>query len=86
MIKTFDKIHDKKISQFSMPLSLRIIKESSQNNIDWKSLHMADLFSIIYAIRIEKAEDYLDCKRQQEMQKRGISSITKATEDDFNSL
>lgn len=86
MIKTFDKIKNKKQSQFSMPLSLRIIKESSQAGIDWKCLHIVDLFSIIYSIRIDNAKQYLEHKRQEEMHKRGINSIAKATETDFDNL
>lgn len=86
MIKTFDKIKNKEQSQFSMPLSLRIIKESSQAGIDWKCLHIVDLFSIIYSIRIDNAKQYLEHKRQEEMQKRGINSIVKATETDFDNL
>ena len=86
MIKTFEKIDGKEKPQFSMPLSLRIIKESSQNGIDWKCLHVVDLFSIIYSIRIDNAKQYLENKRQERMHKQGISSISKATETDFDNL
>ena len=86
MISLFEKIEDKEIPTFSMPLSLRIIKEFGQNGIDWHGLHIADVLSISYAIKIASAKDYLRHKRQEEMQKRGIASISKATEADFDSL
>ena len=86
MIKVFNKINDRKKPEFSMPLSLRIIKECAEYGIDWKYLHIADLFSIIYSIRIDKAEEYLENKRREEMHKRGISSITKASQSDFDNL
>lgn len=86
MIKTFEKIKDVEKPQFSMPLSLRIIKESSQNHIDWKCLHIIDLYSIIYSIRIDNAKQYLKQQRQQMLSKRGISSVSKATEEDFDNL
>lgn len=73
-------------SQFSMPLSLRLIKESGQNNIDWKQLHIIDLYSILYSIRIDKANEWLRNQRQIKMQEKGISSITQATKEDFDKL
>lgn len=69
-----------------MPTALRLIKEASVNNIDWRSLHFIDLLSILYSLRIDKAIEYLNSKRKQAMQKRGISEIRKATEEDFDSL
>ena len=86
MIRLFEKIEDKEIPSFSMPLSLRIIKEFGQNGINWKDLHIADVLSISYSIKIDNAKQYLNQKRQEEMQKRGISSISKATEQDFDNL
>lgn len=86
MIKTFEKIKNVDKPQFSMPLSLRLIRECSQNNIDWKCLHIVDLFSIIYSIRIDNAKQYLEQQRQQAMHEKGIKSITKATEQDFDNL
>ena len=86
MISLFEKIEDKEIPSFSMPLSLRIIKEFGQNGINWKDLHIADVLSISYSIKIDNAKQYLNQKRQEEMQKRGISSISKATEQDFDNL
>ena len=86
MISLFEKIDDKEIPSFSMPLSLRIIKEFGQNGIDYKNIHLADVLSISYSLKIDNAKQYLRHKRQEEMQKRGISSISKATEQDFDSL
>lgn len=86
MIKVFDKLPQQPRPQFSMPLSLRLIKESAENNIDWKCLHIADLLSIIYSIRIDKAKEYLEFERQQRMRDRGISSISQASEQDFDNL
>lgn len=86
MIKLFERIEEKETPQFSMPLSLRIIKEFGQNGIDYKGIHLTDVLSIFYSLRIDSAKEYLKHKRQEEMQKRGISSISKATEADFDSL
>ena len=86
MISLFNKIEEKETPQFSMPLSLRIIKEFGQNGIDYKGLHLTDVLSIYYSLKIDSAKQYLQHKRQEEMQKRGISSISKATEADFDAL
>lgn len=86
MVKIFDKIPNREIPEFTMPLSLRLIKESSQNNIEWKYLHIVDLYSIIYSIRIDNAKLYLEQQRQKRMHERGIASISKATEEDFDNL
>ena len=86
MIRLFEKIEEKETPQFSMPLSLRIIKEFGQNGIDYKGIHLTDVLSIYYSLKIDSATQYLNHKRQQEMQKRGISTITKATEADFDNL
>jgi hypothetical protein len=86
MIKLFERIEEKETPQFSMPLSLRIIKEFGQNGIDYKGIHLTDVLSIYYSLKIDSAKQYLQHKRQEEMSKRGISSITKATEADFDNL
>ena len=86
MISLFDKIEEKETPSFSMPLSLRIIKEFGQNGIDYKGIHLTDVLSIYYSLKIDSANQYLRHKRQEEMQKRGISSISKATEADFEAL
>ena len=86
MIKLFEKIEEKETPQFSMPLSLRIIKEFGQNGIDYKGLHLTDVLSIYYSLKIDSAKQYLQHKKQEEMQKRGIASVSKATEADFDAL
>ena len=86
MIRLFEKIEDKEIPSFSMPLSLRIIKEFGQNGIQWQGLHIADVLSISYSLKIDNAKQYLNQKRQEQMQKRGIANISKATEADFEAL
>ncbi len=86
MLKLFERIEEKETPQFSMPLSLRIIKEFGQNGIDYKGIHLTDVLSIYYSLKIDSAKQYLNHKRQEEMSKRGISSITKATEADFDNL
>lgn len=86
MIQIFKKIKNVEKPQFSMPLSLQLIKESASFGIDYKNLHIIDLYSIIYSIRIDNAKQYLEHERQQKLSKKGISSIQKATEEDFNNL
>ena len=86
MIQIFKKIKNTEKPQFSMPLSLQLIKESSGYGIDYKSLHIIDLYSIIYSIRIDNAKQYLEQERHKRLSSRGISSIQQATEEDFNNL
>ena len=86
MIRLFKRIDEKEIPEFSMPLSLRIIKEFGQNGIQWQGLHFADVLSLSYSLKIDNAKQYLRHKRQEEMQKRGIANISKATEADFDNL
>lgn len=86
MVAIYKQIPNTQKPQFVMPLSLRIIKEASESGIDWKCLHIADLFSIIYSIRIDNAKQYLEQKRQERMHKRGISEIRQANEQDFDNL
>ena len=86
MIRLFKRIDEKEIPEFSMPLSLRIIKEFGQNGIQWQGLHLADVLSLSYSLKIDNAKQYLRHKRQEEMQKRGIANISKATETDFDNL
>ena len=86
LIEFYKKINNIEKPRFTMPLSLRIIKEASEYGIDWKVLHIADLFSIIYSIRIDNAKRYLEQKRQERMHKRGISEIRQANEQDFDNL
>lgn len=86
MIDTYRKIKSVEKSKFSMPFSLQIIKEASANGIDWRFLHIIDLTSIIYSIRIDNAREVLKYERSKKLQERGIESITTATEEDFNNL
>ncbi len=72
--------------QFSMPLSLRYIKELSAARIDYKGLHIIDLTSLVYSLRIDSAMQYLENERQSKMSKRGIAEYRPATEADFNAL
>ena len=86
MVAIYKQIPNTQKPQFVMPLSLRIIKEASESGIDWKCLHIADLFSIIYSIRIDNVRQYLEQKRQEAMHKRGIAEIRQASEQDFDNL
>lgn len=86
MVNIYKQIPNTQKPQFTMPLSLRIIKEASENGIDWKYLHIADLFSMIYSIRIDNAKHYLEQKRQERMHKMGITEVRQATEQDFDNL
>ena len=72
--------------QFSMPLSLRYIKELSAAKIDYKGLHIIDLTSLVYSLRIDSAMQYLENERQSKMSKRGIAEYRQATEADFNRI
>lgn len=86
MHEIFKKIPNTEKKQFSMPLSLEIIKESSSAGIDWKILHIADLFSIIYSIRIDNAKQWLNHQRQERLAKKGITKVESATAQDFDNL
>lgn len=87
MIDTYKKIKvGGQKRQFSMPLSLRYIKELSAAKIDYKGLHIIDLTSLVYSLRIDSAMQYLENERQSKMSKRGIAEYRQATEADFNAL
>lgn len=86
MISVYEKIDEKVTPRFSMPLSLRIIKELAANGIDWRNLHFADVLSLFYSLQIDRGIQFLEAKRQSDMRKRGIDSISKATESDFDNL
>ena len=60
-----------------MPLSLRIIKEFGQNGIDYKGIHLTDVLSIYYSLKIDSAKQYLNTKDKKKCKKRGISSFQK---------
>lgn len=89
MIDIFKKLNQgqPRTKQFSMPLSLEIITECGDYGITgWERLHFADLLSIIYGKRIRNAQRYLDEQHKSRLRERGIASITKATEADFDNL
>ena len=86
MNEIYKKIPNIEKSQFSMPTSLKIIKESSSAGIDWKYLHIVDLFSIIYSIRIDNAKQWLAHQRQEKLAKMGITKIESANAQDFENL
>ena len=87
LIETYEKINlptPKK--QFSMPLSLRYIKELAVAGIDWHGLHIIDLTSLVYSLRIDTARQLLQYERQKKLQARGIKEIRQATQADFEAL
>lgn len=86
LIKTFKKVDNNEKPQFSMPLSLRIIRVLSNEHIDWHGIHFVDILSIYYAIMIDKANEYIKYKQKEKLQKRGISEIKQATIEDFDKL
>ena len=89
MIGLYKKVNQGQVrkKQFSMPLSLEMITECSEYRITgWERLHIVDLFSIIYGMRIRKLQNYLDEQYRARLQKRGIESITPATSKDFDEL
>jgi hypothetical protein len=87
LIEIYQKIKvDIPKKQFSMPLSLRYIKELASAGIDWHGLHIIDITSLVYSIRIDNARQKLEMDRQKRMSERGIKEIRKATEADFNAL
>lgn len=69
-----------------MPASLRWRKELGEAGIRFDDLHLTDIISIVYSLRIDSAVKYLEYKRQEAMQKRGIKEVKKATEKDFDEL
>lgn len=69
-----------------MPASLRWRKELGEAGIVFDDLHLTDVISIIYSLRIDNAVKYLEYKRQEAMQKRGIKEVKAATEEDFDNL
>ena len=69
-----------------MPLSLRMIKTLGEANIDWRGLHVVDVCSMVCAVHIDRAREYLLAKQQEKMQKAGVRRITPATAADFDAL
>ena len=69
-----------------MPASLRWRKELGASGVAFDGLHLTDIVSIIYSLRIDNAVQYLEYRRQEAMQRRGIKEIKRATEEDFDKL
>jgi len=69
-----------------MPLSLKYIKELAAAGIDWRGLHIIDLTSLVYSLRIDTARQLLQYERQRKLQARGIKEIRQATQADFEAL
>ncbi len=69
-----------------MPISLQYIKELAEVGIDWQPLHVIDAFSLVYSLRIDACRKYLDKVSKERMNAVGVSSITSATEQDFDAL
>lgn len=87
MIAIYKKIAISSPQQrFPMPLSLRYIKELAAAGIDWRGLHLIDVTSIIYALRIDLALQKLEHDRQKRMSERGIKEVRPASKADFDAL
>ena len=87
MLATYKNIKTNASQQrFSMPLSLRYIKELASAGVDWHGLHIIDLTSLIYSLRIDNARQYLERKRQEQLSRRGIRNVQSATAADFDAL
>lgn len=69
-----------------MPLSLRYIQALAAAGIDWHGLHIIDITSLVYSIRIDNARQKLEMDKKKRMSERGIKEVRKATEADFNAL
>lgn len=86
MIAIFEKITNRTKQLFTMPASLRWRKELGEANIEYLDLHLTDIVSLVYSLRIDNAQKYLQQKRLETMQRRGIKEVRQATEEDFDSL
>lgn len=69
-----------------MPLSLRYIKELATAGVDWHGLHLIDLTSIIYSLRIDAALQKLEHDKQKRLSERGIKEVRPASKADFDAL
>ena len=72
--------------RFSMPLSLRYIKELAAAGIDWHELHLIDLTSLIYSLRIDAAVQKLEQDRHKRLSERGINEVRQASQANFDAL
>ena len=88
LIDTYKKINIGELpkQQFSMPLSLRYIKELAAAGVDYKGLHLIDLTSLIYSLRIDTARQKMEMDKQKAMSERGIKAIRPANEAEFDAL
>lgn len=89
MVAIYAKIREpatEKPENHLMPLSLRYIKELAASGIEWRGLHMIDLFSLVCSLRIDTAREYLQKKAQSRMDNAGIKSISRATASDLDAL
>lgn len=77
---------DERSKRHLMPTSLRYIKILSAAGIDWSKLHIIDAFSLVCAINIETARQYLKSRAREKMNKAGVQNISPARESDFNAL
>ena len=84
MIKVYQKIPSSGGSSYTLPNSLKWRKELQ--GIEIKGLHLFDIMALVYSLRIDNAVQYLRQKGQAKMRQDGISSITPATEEDFDRL
>lgn len=86
--RVFERIGPKSFpkERHLMPLSLRIIKELGVAGIDWRGLHVIDVFSLVCSIRIDNAREWLHYRAQEKMAKAGVKRITPATQADFDAL
>ena len=72
--------------RFPMPISLQYIKELSGEGIDWRGLHVIDVFSLICSIRIDNCRKILSHQASERMSAAGVQAILPASESDFDSL
>ena len=84
MIRIYQKIDLKGISVYTMPNALKWRKELQ--GINYTGLHLIDILSLLYSLRIDNAVQYLEQKGKEKMQEQGIRSVTQATEEDFDKL
>lgn len=89
MVAVYQKIREPSIKTSEnhlMPLSLRYIKELAASGIDWRGLHVIDVFSLVCSLRIDTAREYLRRQAQSRMENAGIKSISRATASDLDAL
>ena len=78
-----------KSKTIQLPISQRITKDAIKFGVDGytiHNMHYGDLQSLIMAFQIDYLNQKLYVLRQHQLQKKGISKVEEATEEDFNSL